>query len=108
MRDDQHRFLTLGQLPARLSVEQTAWLLGCQSHDVPVLVSFRLLKPLGNPPPNGVKYFAAVEMAELIKDRGWLAKMTHTISQHWQKKNARKACNSLKVACDAQSLPLAV
>ena len=39
MRDDQQRFLNLlGQLPARLTAEQTAWVLNCQAHDVPVLV----------------------------------------------------------------------
>jgi len=53
MRDDQHRFLALlGQLPARLTAEQAAWVLNCQVHDVPVLVVARLLKPLGNPQPN--------------------------------------------------------
>ena len=90
MRDDQHRFLTVGQFPARLTVEQVSWLLGCQPHDVPILVSTRLLKPLGNPPANGIKFFAAVEVVELAKDRAWLAKMTHTISQHWQKRNTRQ------------------
>jgi hypothetical protein len=45
MRDDQHRFLSvLGQLPARLTAEQIAWVLNCQQHDVPVLVEARLLK----------------------------------------------------------------
>ena len=47
MREDQHRFLTLlGQLPARLTAEQAAWVLNCQAHDVPILVATRLLKPL--------------------------------------------------------------
>jgi hypothetical protein len=91
MREDQHRFLTLlGQLPARLTAEQTAWVLNCQPHDVPILVAARLLKPLGNPPPNSVKYFAALEVIELGKDRTWLAKVTNALNQHWQKKNAAK------------------
>ncbi len=55
-REDQQRFLNiLGQLPARLTAEQTAWVLNCQAHDVPVLVAARLLKPLGTPQPNSVK-----------------------------------------------------
>lgn len=91
MKDDQQRFLNLlGQLPARLTVEQTAWVLNCQPHDVPVLVSNRLLKPLGNPQPNSVKYFATTEILELTKDRGWLAKVTNAVSQHWKQKNQRK------------------
>jgi hypothetical protein len=90
MRDDQHQFLALvGQPPARLTVEQVAWVLGCQPHDVPVLVSSRLLKPLGNPPANGVKHFSTRELLELVQDRSWLAKMTNTICQHWHKKNVK-------------------
>ena len=47
-------------------------MLNCQAHDVPILVSARLLKPLGNPPPHSVKFFAASELLELVKDRVWL------------------------------------
>jgi hypothetical protein len=64
--------------------------LNCQPHDVPVLVAARLLKPLGNPPPNCVKFFASLEVLELAKDRAWLAKLTNTLTQHWQHKNRRK------------------
>lgn len=91
MREDQQRFLALaGQLPARLCAEQVAWVLGCQPHDVPILVSIRLLKPLGNPPPNGIKFFATVDVLELRNDRSWLIRMTNAINQHWHAKNARK------------------
>lgn len=96
MRDDQHQFLTLlGQLPARLTVEQAAWVLNCQLHDVPALVSSRLLKPLGNPPPNGIKFFATKDILELTKDRAWLVKVTTAINQHWHKQNANKKSRPL-------------
>ena len=95
MREDQHRFLTLlGHLPARLNAEQAAWVLNCQAHDVPILVGARLLKPLGNPPPNSVKFFAAHEVLEQAKDRAWLAKVTNALNQHWQNKNAAKRKSS--------------
>ena len=91
MKEEQHRFLLLlGHLPARLTAEQAAWVLNCQPHDVPILVAARLLKPLGSPPPNSVKFFAASELLELVKDRSWLAKVTNGLNQHWQKKNAAK------------------
>jgi len=91
MRDDQHQFLRLlGQLPARLTAEQAAWVLNCQSHDVPALVAAKLLKPLGNPAANSVKFFATSDLLEAIKDRNWLMRMSATIYQHWQKKNARQ------------------
>jgi hypothetical protein len=91
MRDDQHRFLVLlGQAPARLTAEQVAWVLNCQVHDVPVLVSGKLLKPLGNPPQNGIKFFATQEVQELSKDQKWLHKATVAIYQHWHQRNARR------------------
>ena len=91
MRDDQHRFLMLlGQLPARLTAEQVAWVLNCQPHDVPVLVVARLLKPLGSPAANSVKYFGTAEVLELAKDRTWLAKVTNAVGQFWKAKNLRK------------------
>jgi hypothetical protein len=91
MKEEQHQFLSIfGLPPARLTAEQAAWALGCQPHDVPVLVTSRLLKPLGNPAQNGIKFFATADVLELVKDRSWLAKMTSTVNQHWHKKNARK------------------
>src|SRR5882762_8782244 len=91
MKEEQHQFLRLlGQLPARLTAEQVAWVLNCQPHDVPILVAARLLKPLGNPPPNSVKFFAAREVLEQAQDRAWLAKVTNALNQHWQKKNSAK------------------
>ena len=91
MKEAQYQFLRLlGQLPARLTVEQAAWVLNCQSHDVPVLVAARLLKPLGNPPPNGIKFFSTADILEATKDRAWLTRVTSTINLHWQKKNQLK------------------
>ena len=94
MREEQQRFLSLlGQLPARLTAEQAAWVLNCQPHDVPILVAARLLKPLGNPSPYNVKFFAASELLEQVGDRAWLAKVTNALNQHWQKRNAAKKSN---------------
>jgi hypothetical protein len=104
MKEDQQRFLSLlGQLPARLTAEQTGWVLNCQPHDVPVLVSSRLLKPLGNPPANGIKFFATADILELVKDRSWLAKMTNTISQHWHKKNTRRTTHRSSASQDTNT-----
>lgn len=89
MREEQQQFLVrLGRPPARLNAEQAAWVLNCQPHDIPMLVAARLLKPLGNPPASGVKYFATAEVLELTQDRAWLSKVTATIYAHWQRQNA--------------------
>src|ERR1035437_5758126 len=95
MKEEQHQFMRLlGQLPARLMAEQAAWVLNCQPHDIPALVTARLLKPLGNPAANSVKFFATADLLESTKDRNWLVRVTSTINQHWHAKNARK-----KTAC---------
>lgn len=91
MTEQQPSFASvLGHLPARLTAEQAGKVLNCQPHDIPTLVAARLLKPLGNPQPNSVKYFAALEIVELAGDRAWLSRMTNAISQHWQRKNSAK------------------
>lgn len=99
MKEEQNQFLRLlNQIPSRLTVEQVAWVLNCQPHDVPVLVAAKLLKPLGNPQPNSVKYFAALEVLEQARDRTWLAKVTNTLNQNWQRKNACKRDRQQPVA----------
>jgi len=104
MREEQRRFLTLlGQLPARLAAEQAAWVLCCQAHDVPALVSARLLRPLGNPPPNGVKFFSTADVLELSRDRAWLVKMTNAVCQHWQRQNVKRKSRSVRHSPSGQS-----
>jgi hypothetical protein len=107
MKEDQQRLLSLlGQLRARLTAEQAAWVLNCQPHDVPILVAARLLKPLGNPPANSVKYFATLELLEQIEDRTWLAKVTNALNQHWQKKNAAWKICPAQVISDGHYSPI--
>ena len=107
MKEEQHQFLTLvGQPPARLTVEQTAWALGCQVHDIPILVAARLIKPLGNPAPNAIKFFATAEILEQAKDRSWLAKITNTVNHAWRKKNARQKSRSVSLVSNVAELPL--
>jgi hypothetical protein len=104
MKEDQQRFMSLlGQLPARLTAEETGWVLNCQAHDIPALVTARLLKPLGNPSQNGAKFFAAADVMEAAKDRSWLVKVTNTISQHWQHQNARKKNTFTNGSCNGRS-----
>jgi hypothetical protein len=98
MNDAHLNFLALlRQPPVRLTVEQTAWILNCQAHDIPVLVVAKLLKPLGNPPPNATKVFATSDVLEKSQDPVWLAKVTNAIHQHWRVKNGKKTKPQLKV-----------
>ena len=82
--------LNLPILPARLTVEQAAGLLGFQPHDLPILVGAGLLRPLGRPSPNSIKYFATVELEALRQDIKWLARATDAIQSRWRRKNGTR------------------
>lgn len=80
--------LQVERLPARLLVEDVAALLGFQKHDIRVLVSHKLLKPLGNPSPAATKHFATVDIQEYAKDTNWLSKATRAVYENWKSNNA--------------------
>jgi hypothetical protein len=88
MSEQQRSFFQQWNEPvARLTVEQTAWALNFQNHDIPELIRAGLLKPLGNPSRSAVKYFSAVAVRDHAKDLIWLARATDTVYRIWQKKN---------------------
>ena len=88
MNQAKKDFLSLITPPARLGINETAWMLGFSEHDIPVLVSVGLLKPLGRPPSTGSKYFATVELQALRNDTRWLAKASDAIVNYWRSKNS--------------------
>ena len=65
-------------LPARLNAEQTAAVLGFQSHDIPSLVAAGLLTPLGRikKGKNTVKFFSMIEVLDKRSDPKWLSRAT--------------------------------
>jgi hypothetical protein len=90
LNPERKEFLSVRTPPARVVVEEAAWLLGFAPHDIPVLVSAGLLKPLGHPPASGTKFFATVTLLRLRDDLKWLSRASDTIVRYWQRKNARK------------------
>ena len=94
MNQAKKDFLSLVTPPARLGINETAWLLGFSEHDIPVLVAAGLLKPLGRPTASGSKYFATVELQNLRNDTRWLAKASDAIVNYWRTKNGgrRNGC----------------
>ena len=82
--------LNLRRLPAMLNVAQTAVILGVGEHDMPALMRAGLLEPLGNPPSNGVKYFAAIVVLEMAGDPVFLGKIRAALYEYWQGKNGTK------------------
>jgi len=84
----KHQSLLLcSRLPARLDVDQVGEILGFLRHEVSVLMSEGLLKPLGKPSANGHKFFCTTEIAELAEDRDWLDKATRAVAERWQERN---------------------
>ena len=104
-RDDQpvliashaRDLLNLRRLPAMLTVSQTAVLLNRGEHDIPILVRSGLLKPLGNPPPNAVKFFATMEVLELADNRPALDRICAVVTEYWRGKNLARS-DSTKTA----------
>jgi hypothetical protein len=84
------RFLNLRRLPARLSVQQAAWVLGVKPHSIQILVSYRLLKPIGTPARNETKLFGTAYVLRLAEDYGWQDLSTATLQEHWKVKNQRR------------------
>jgi hypothetical protein len=90
MNADQINLLTLRRLPARLTVEETANYLGVSPGDISVLMATKLLKPLGHPPANGQKFFAACELERLRNNEDWLSKMSDALVRHWRRRNMKQ------------------
>ena len=90
MDSEQKQLLSLSVLPARLDASQAAQFLGFNAYDLTTLIRARLLTPLGRPAPNGIKYFATVELEQLRSDVKWLAKATDAVQSHWRRKNHTK------------------
>jgi hypothetical protein len=90
-----------GLTPARLTAEEAAWYLGFAAHDIPVLVANGLLKPLGHPADNAVKFFALAALEPLRWDTKWLSRATDAMLDRWRSKNARKTVESASISASA-------
>jgi hypothetical protein len=90
MRETKDIFLNRSLPPARMSSDQTAWHLGFEPHEIPILINAGLLKPLGHPAANSTKYFSAGALEVLRHDEKWLSKASDAIAIFWRKKNAQK------------------
>lgn len=88
--EKQNEFMGWNLLPARLDVFQTACVLGFKPHDIPVLTASGLLKPLGHPGRNSIKFYHAETLQQLRRDEKWVSRACDTVARHWREKNARK------------------
>jgi hypothetical protein len=85
MKPDARDQLNLRRLPGKVTVEQAAVELGFHDHEIPILIGARMLKPLGNPVRNSVKYFAGVDVRKKAEDVAWMDKATAAVQRYWKK-----------------------
>jgi hypothetical protein len=107
LNTERKDFLSVRTPPARVIAEEAAWYLGFAPHDIPVLVSAGLLKPLGHPLASGTKFFATATLQKRRDDINWLSCATDAIVHHWQAKNARKKQNGHPVKPNLQPVQTA-
>lgn len=79
--------------PARVTAGEAAEILGFEPDDIRILVSQKLLRPLGKPVQNATKYFATCDIKQVVDDSGWLNKATQALYEYWAQKNAKKTAN---------------
>jgi hypothetical protein len=87
-------FLSWKVVPARLDATQAAWFLGFEPHEIPMLVTAGLLKPLGHPARNSTKFFATETLEQFRRDEKWLARASDAIASHWRERNAHKTAST--------------
>ena len=74
MNAERRDFLNLVSPPARINASEAAWKLGFEPDHIPILVSAGLLKPVGNIPPGGVKFFLRSVIEQNMNDDKWMTK----------------------------------
>lgn len=91
---DKMAFLNSRQWPLIISAPQCAVILGVPQHTISILVSARILKPLGATNEGGKnkqRFFASSQVLALREDVATLSKIVNTLSRRWREKNIRAA-----------------
>lgn len=110
MKPEVKEFLSLMQKPGRVTMEQAAWLLGFNEHEVTILMAKGLLRPLGHPAHNGQKFFLTATLEDLRRDEKWFSRASDAVVDYWRCKNGRKGSSLAKAdvpRADAPSLAAA-
>jgi hypothetical protein len=87
MNPERQHFLNLRSKPGRFTAEEAGWYLGFLGHEITMLMSAGVLKPLGRPSENGCKFFSKKDLDKLNEDHDWQAKASDTVRQYWKERN---------------------
>jgi hypothetical protein len=89
LSDEQIGFLNLRRLPARLTEDQAALLLGFPAHIMPLLAAKDIIKPLGRPARNCQKWYATHQVLKLCDNVKELDKASRLVMVKWSTKNSK-------------------
>lgn len=90
MADNQYH----DNLPACVSMEEAAKMLGWPNYYLPFLVRAGHLKPLGKPAQNARKWFATVEIERVSRDPDWLDKAIRIVEKQIALMNQKQRCKT--------------
>lgn len=93
MNPERKDFLNLRCPPGRITVDEAAYMLGCEPDHIFILLSAKLLKPLGDPPPGAMKYFMWTDIEEKKNDKRWMTRASELVRTTIKDKNERAAQN---------------
>jgi len=93
------------RLPARLTVNQTALMLGFHPDAIDFLVDIGLIDALGGAPRGVQRMFASVYVEQLGQDIKWLGKATLKLRQFHQQRNLERKTKHASLAATAPALP---
>lgn len=79
MSEMQRQFLLRAHPPARLKASEAADLLGFHEDDMAILVRDGLIKALGKPSANAIRYFALSDVVELGQSSERLSEATEAV-----------------------------
>lgn len=83
----RQEFMDLAHWWHRLTMEETSWIIGCQTYHIPLLVKGKYLFPLGNPAPNAEKFFHLADVLEFAADRKKMARASDYLAKIWRERN---------------------
>ena len=83
-------FLTQRWWPYRIGFREASLILGVAPEEISVLISYKLLTPLGSPGPNSPKYFATVQIEKLRDNLQWIETATTLLDEYWTAKKANQ------------------
>jgi hypothetical protein len=84
----KEEFDALPRLPARITAQMVAWLLGLKAEDLSISAVKKLVPPLNDLGPGIVRYWSAAEVLLIAKDSNKLRLITKAIYLHWKNRSS--------------------